>query len=211
MTKEAARPRDRESWDQRYVDDALPWDRGTPDPHLQKVIEQHGVGAGKALDIGCGTGTNALWLAERGFEVSGLDISPTAIARARDKVAAAGIRCQLFDGDFLADPIPGAPFDFVYDRGCFHVFDSADQRARFAAHVADLLGSEGIWHSLAGSTDGPPRDTGPPRLSAADIVAALEPRFEILELRSTRFDPEHHAEVRAWVLVARKRTFYPVD
>ncbi len=93
----------------------------------------------------------------------------------------------------------------VYDRGCFHSFGDGSDRARFAGRVAELLESGGLWHSLIGSTDGPPRDDGPPRRSAADIMAAVEPHFEILALKSTTFDEEGHQTKRAWILIARKR------
>ena len=211
MSQERRRPRDREGWDQRYDQNELPWDSGLPDLHLRGVIEAHDIEVGKALEIGCGTGTNVIWLAEQGFVVTGLDLAPAAIARAEVKVAATGIKCDLFASDFLVDRVPGGPFDFIYDRGCFHVFDSADERSRFAVRVADLLAPEGIWHSLIGSTDGPPRDTGPPRHSAIQIADAVEPHFEILELRSTAFDSDHISHARAWVLVARRRLFYPVE
>ena len=72
-----------------------------------------------------------------------------------------------------------------------------------------LLSPEGLWYSLSGSTDGPPRDTGPPRLSAIDVCAAVEPHFEILDLRATTFDRDRHSEIRAWVLTARRRVMYP--
>ncbi len=196
---------DRARWDQRYIEGELPWDSGIPDEHLCRVVEQYGIKRGNALEIGCGTGTNTIWLARHGFEMTGMDISPNAIRLAETKVAAAGVTCRLWVGDFLADPVPGGPFGFVYDRGVLHVFDSAEERARFASRVADLLVPEGMWHSLIGSTDGPPRDTGPPRRSAREIAAAVEPRFEILELRSTTFDNDRHSHARAWVLVARRR------
>jgi SAM-dependent methyltransferase len=134
---------------------------------LQAVVEAHHIRPGKALEIGCGTGTNAIWLAGKGFEVTGLDLSMIAIAKA--KVSAAGVHCQLKVGDFLVEPVAGAPIDFVYDRGCLHVFDTAEDRARFAARVGGLLAPDGIWHSLIGSTDGSPvtpvrRGEAPPRL-----------------------------------------------
>jgi SAM-dependent methyltransferase len=209
MNKERERPRDRASWEQRYINGELPWDNNKPDLHLRRVIEEYRVRPGKALEIGCGTGTNSIWLAENGFEVTGLDLSQTAIDKAKAKVAAAGVKCQLLVGDFLIDQVPGAPFIFAYDRGCLHALYGAEERSRFASRIRNLLEPGGIWHSLSGSTDGPPRDSGPPRLSAVEIAAAAEPHFEILELRSTIFDSERHSQVRAWVLVARRRVFYP--
>jgi SAM-dependent methyltransferase len=209
MNQKREHLKERARWEQRYVDDELPWDSGKPDLYLRRVIEEHSVKPGKALEIGCGTGTNLIWLAEHGFTMTGLDLSQTAIAKAEAKVAVVGVNCRLFNGDFLVDQVPGAPFEFVYDRGCWHSFDGAEERSCFASRVGNLLAPEGMWHSLIGSTDGPPRDTGPPRRSAAEIALAVEPHFEILELRSTLFDQENHNQARAWVLVARRRVFYP--
>ncbi|NCQ34556.1 class I SAM-dependent methyltransferase [bacterium] len=205
MTTHGERPLDRASWEQRYTDGDLPWDTGEPDGHLRGVIEHHDLAPCRALEIGCGTGTNAIWLAQQGFDVTGMDLSPTAIASAEAKRATLGVRCGLVAGDFLTDDLPRAPYEFVYDRGCFHIFDDVQARAGFASRVGELLAPEGVWHSLIGSTDGPPRDAGPPRRSAAAIIAAIEPHFEILELTSTSFDRERHSEARAWVLVARRR------
>lgn len=205
MSRDKPPPRDRQGWDQRYADGELPWDSGKEDVHLGEAIERHGIAAGKALEIGCGTGTNTIWLARQGFEMIGLDLAQNAIAKAEAKVAEARVTCELLVGDFLVDEIPGGPFRFVYDRGVLHVFDTAEERSRFASRVAELLAPGGMWHSLIGSTDGPPRDTGPPRRSATEIVAAVEPHFEILELSSTSFDREDHGHARAWLLVARRR------
>jgi ubiquinone/menaquinone biosynthesis C-methylase UbiE len=209
MKEKKRRPTDSTSWDKRYVEGELPWDSGKPDEHLSGVIEAYSIKPGKALEIGCGTGTNSIWLAQHGFEVTGMDISQTAIAKAKEKAAAAGVNCRLLVGDFMVDQVLGASFDFVYDRGCLHVFEGVEELSRFASRVRGVLASEGMWYSLIGSTDGPPRDTGPPRHSATDIVTAVEPHFEILELRSTSFDKESHIHIRAWVLVARRRVSYP--
>jgi SAM-dependent methyltransferase len=205
MSDRAERPHDRESWNLRYVEGETPWDSGEPDSHLARVVEAHGICPGKALEIGCGTGTNSIWLAKQGFSMTGVDQSELAVAKAKSKSAEAGVEGRFVVLDFLAEPAPDPPFEFVYDRGCFHVFPTADERSRFASRIGDLLEPDGIWHSLIGSTDGPPRDTGPPRLSALDVVSAVEPRFEILELSTTTFDGDRHERARAWVLVARRR------
>jgi len=205
MTHHKRPTRDPASWNQRYAEGELPWDSGKPDEHLGEVITKHGIEVGKALEIGCGTGTNTIWLAQQGFEMTGQDLAPNAIAKAKAKVAAAGVQCKFTIGDFLIETIPGGPFQLVYDRGVFHVFDTAEDQSLFASRIAELLTPGGWWHSLIGSTDGPPRDTGPPRRSASEIVAAVEPHFEILELTATTFDQGEHSHARAWVLVARRR------
>lgn len=193
------------NWNQHYRDNQLPWENGQVDIHLPKVIKKHEIEKGKALEIGCGTGINAMWLAQQGFTLSALDISPHAISQAKMKHAATESRCQFFVSDFLHDEIPNPPYQFVYDRGVFHIFDTTENRIHFAAKVAKILAPKGIWHSLIGSKDGPPRETGPPRLSACDIITAVEPYFEILELSSTTFDRENHIHVCAWIFVGRRR------
>ncbi|MFH1807712.1 MAG: class I SAM-dependent methyltransferase [Pseudomonadota bacterium] len=205
MSETSGPPRDRGSWDSRYVDGFLPWDTGRADAHLLRVVEERGIRPGRAVELGCGTGTNSIWLAQQGFDMTGLDLAPTAVQRARAKAEAAGVACEFVNADILNDPLPAGPFDFAYDRGCLHTFALDSERTLFVEHLAAMLAPGALWHSLIGSTDGPPRESGPPRRSAAQIASAVEPHFEILELRSTSFDSERHAEARAWVLVARRR------
>lgn len=189
-------------WDDLYTSEDLPWDAGSPDPSLIEFIERGGIRLGRVLEVGCGTGTNAVWLASKGFDVLGIDISPRAIARATAKAEAAGARVRFSALDFLTATVEGAPFDFVFDRGVFHVFDEAAERSEFAARVARVLDKGGLWMSLAGSTEGPPRDHGPPRRSARDLMNAVEPVLEIVELRSTEFEAN---AAKAWQLLARVR------
>ena len=193
------------TWEQRYVEGDVPWDTGEPDVHLRRFLEDYPLAPCAALDVGCGTGTDAIWLHSLGFDVLGVDLSPTAIEQARAKAAAVDSACGLRVADIRSADIAEAPFGLVYDRGCFHLFDALEDRAHFARRVAELLEPQGLWRSLIGSTDGPPRDSGPPRRSVAEIVAAVEPHFEILGLQATTFDEGRHAEARAWRLVARRR------
>jgi SAM-dependent methyltransferase len=193
-------------WNEHYATGHLPWDTGDPDPHLVELVEQGAIVPGRALEVGCGTGTNALWLASRGFDVHGIDIAPLAIEQAQAKSRAAGAaKLKLSVLDFLRDELPAGPFDVVFDRGVFHVFDDATDRARFAERVAGLLRPGGHWLCLAGSTEGPPRDHGPPRRSARDLVAAVEPVLELVLLRSTTFDADLPSRAMAWVMLARAR------
>ena len=196
-------PRD---WNEDYARaEKPPWDSGEPDPILVAFIAAGGAKPGRALDVGCGTGTNALYLAERGFEVLGVDISPRAVEQANVKAKGRPGRHRFLVHDFLAGSVPGAPFDFVFDRGCFHVFDTPEERARYARQVASALGPAGIWLSLIGSTEGPPRDMGPPRRSARDVMDAIEPALELLELRSGVFELPF-GTVQLWSCLSRQRT-----
>jgi SAM-dependent methyltransferase len=196
----------RHDWNEQYIAGGAPWDTGEPDGHLVEFLRSSPVEQGLALDVGCGTGTNALWLAEHGFAVLGIDVAAAAIEKARAKVARAKLGCRFATADFLRDGVSGGPFDLVFDRGCFHVFDEAEDRGRFAERVASLLKRGGRWLSLIGSTEGPPRDHGPPRRSARDVMSAIEPQLEILEFRSIEFRANLPARVAAWLCVSRPRS-----
>ena len=191
------------SWNDSYASgDPLPWDTGIPDPILVGMIESRVIPPGRTLEAGCGTGTNAIYLAQHGFDVVGIDISPLAVENARAKAQG---RCRFEVMDFLNETPPGGPFEFVFDRGCFHVFDDDHERARFAHKVAAELVDGGVWLSLIGSTEGPPRDAGPPRRSAREVMNAIEPSLEILQFRSTELGVCGQ-QLKAWMSLSRKRT-----
>lgn len=156
----------------------------------------------RTMEIGAGTGTNALWLAERGFDVLGIDVASLAIERALAKLNGRALHCRFATLDFLAAAVPDGPFHFVFDRGCFHVFDEPEERAHFAARVAAILAPGGLWLSLIGSTEGEPREVGPPRRSAREVALAIEPALEIVELRNADFRPH---DVKAWFCLSRRR------
>ena len=191
------------TWEEDYKTGELPWDTGVPDHHLVSLVNNGRIRAGATLEIGCGTGTNAIWLSNGGFRVLGIDIAPTAVEMARSKADGRSnldFRCM----DFLAEDL-GSKFDFIFDRGTFHIFDSADERNSFVNRVAESLVPGGLWLSLIGSTEGPPRGHGPPRRNARDIVGALEDHLEIVELRTSEFEPDIPSSARAWICLARKR------
>ena len=190
------------SWNDSYASGVLPWDTGQPEPLLVEFVTSGGVTPGRTLEVGTGTGTNAIWLAERGFSVLGVDISPLAIEKARAKLVRPDLRCSFMTLDFLAVPPTEDRFDFVFDLGCFHVFDEPEERSRFAEYVAAALKPGGLWLSLIGSTEGAPRDVGPPRRSAHEVTLATEPALEIVELRSAEFRAN---DVKAWFCLSRQR------
>jgi SAM-dependent methyltransferase len=192
-------------WNESYIAGA-PWDTGEPNRHLVEFVRSGSIERGRVLDVGCGTGTNALWLAGQGFSAIGVDIASIAIEKARAKAAGTNLDCRFERLDFLTDAVPDGPFHFVFDLGCFHVFDAAEERERFAARVASLLRPDGRWLSIIGSTEGPERDFGPPRRSARDVIGAVEPALEILELRSVDIGITLPVPVAAWRCLSRPRS-----
>lgn len=119
-----------------YLLGQAPWDRGISPPELLGFMETHPTG--RALDLGCGTGTNAIVLVKGGWEVLGIDFSTLAIRQARRKARTAGVQVDFRQGDVtdLAD-VEGK-FDLALDIGCYHSLDAASQ-ARYAANMATLI------------------------------------------------------------------------
>jgi SAM-dependent methyltransferase len=192
------------NWNESYKQDFIPWDSAVPEPMLVQAVESGALPVGRALDVGCGTGITAIWLAQHGYDVLGVDVAPLAIEKARAKLPP-GLSCRFATIDFLAEKPEGGPFQLVFDRGCFHVFDEPADRAKLAAQVAAVLPPDGMWLSLIGSTEGPPREMGPPRRSLRDIADAIEPHLEILSVRSAEFR-DLLEPAKAWICLSRQRT-----
>jgi len=188
-----------------YKQGSPPWDIGKPDCNLIQTVKTLPIACCKALDIGCGTGDNVIWLSQQGFQVVGIDSSDIAIERAKNKAAAASVTCTFDVLDFLKRQVEGAPFGFAFDRGCFHVVASSEDRQHFAERVHSILEEGGLWLSLIGNADEKRDGGGPPQRSARDIVIAAEPFFEILSLVSSHFETHLPTPPRAWVCLMRKR------
>ncbi len=189
-------------WNESYASGDLPWDTGEPEPLLVDYVRSGRIRPMRTLEVGAGTGTNSLWLAERGFDVLGVDLAPLAVERAMAKLDGRDLPCRFRTLDFLVGRLTEDSFDFLFDRGCFHVFDEPEERARFAARVAEALAPGGLWLSLIGSTEGGPREVGPPQRSAREVVQAIEPALEIMELRSAEF---HVHGAKAWLCLSCRR------
>ncbi len=172
-------------WDDRYKSGDLPWDTQRPSAELLRVLAAGFTPPGRAFELGCGTGTNAIYLAEHGFQVTAVDISTVAIDRARQRAQAAQVRVDFFATDVNSAP-GGQPYDFVFDRGCYHCV----RRADLAGYVAtlDRLTRPGTkFLLLAGNADDQSGE-GPPKVTADDIRAELGRLFDIDWMRPFRFE-----------------------
>lgn len=116
----------------QYLFGKPPWDTGVSPPELLDFLHNHP--PGRALDLGCGTGTNAITMANRGWLVTGLDFSGRAIRIAQRKVHDEGLQVDLRQDDLTHPQDFEEPFDLVLDIGCFHSLADRD-RARYAANL----------------------------------------------------------------------------
>jgi 2-polyprenyl-3-methyl-5-hydroxy-6-metoxy-1,4-benzoquinol methylase len=98
--------------------ESLPWHREQPPPLLERAVAQR-ITRGRALDVGCGEGVYAAYLAQQGFSVVGLDFVPAALAAARTRAEQAGVEVELRECDVVDYEAPSA-FDVVLDSGCLH-------------------------------------------------------------------------------------------
>jgi cyclopropane fatty-acyl-phospholipid synthase-like methyltransferase len=105
-------------------------------------IENHP--PGRALDLGCGTGTNVITLAQNGWQAYGIDFVPKAIRRAKAKAQQAGVEAAFKVGDVSAPGNFDGPFDLVLDIGCYHVLTDR-QRGAYRKNLEKLLAPGGTY------------------------------------------------------------------
>ncbi len=157
------------SWDEAYQHNEAPWDIGRPQPAIQRLADA-GELIEPVLDSGSGSGEHALLAANMGLAVTGIDLAPTAIERARAKARRRGLAAEFLVGDVLAlDKIHRLDphFRTVIDMGCFHTFSNAD-RPLYAASLASVVDPGGVLHLLCFSEHTPGTD-GPRRVTQGEI------------------------------------------
>lgn len=133
----------------------IPWNVEAPPAALVELIESGKVQPCKAVDLGCGAGNYAIHLARLGFQVTGIDISPSAIKIAREHAENDGVKCSFLVGDVLGElEEVTETFDFAYDWELLHhIFP--DRRGKYVENVHRLLGSGGKYFSVCFSEKDP--------------------------------------------------------
>lgn len=197
---------DQASWDSHYTGGHAPWETGHPSLELQRVVREEAIAPCRAVDLGCGTGVNAVWLAQQGFDVVGVDFSPVAIERARARATAAQVVVPFHQADVLALPDLGAPFEFIFDRGCYHVLRRDGQARCYVDTVAGLAAPTARALVLAGNAK-EPRQPGPPVVTEEEFRTDWGAHFEVLWLREFRLDRNltDTTQPLAWAGLLRRR------
>ncbi len=162
-----------------------PWDIGRPQPAIVQLA-QAGQIHGDVLDVGCGTGENALHVAARGHMTWGVDIAGNAIAQAKEKAKQRGVMCTFRVHDALALPQLRQRFDTIIDSGLFHVF-SDESRPIFLRSVAAALKPGGRYHMLCFS-EREPGDWGPRRVTQEEIRDAARDIFHVDVIEPAAFE-----------------------
>lgn len=121
------------------------WDTGTVPPEVVEAVAKERT-PGRALDLGCGTGTHSIYLAQHGWDVIGIDFSTRAIASAGEQARQANVKVDFRIADVSRLELSGKS-DFALDVGCFHGLDDAE-RERYVEQLARLMHSGGrfmLW------------------------------------------------------------------
>ena len=192
-------------WDASYTGDTpAPWDIGRPQPTFVRLADE-GRLTGRLLDAGCGTGENALLAASRGADVTGIDIAPTAIARARAKASERGLTARFEVADALDLGRLSLTVDTVIDSGVFHVFGD-DDRARYVASLAAVLRPAGACYLMCFS-DRQPGTWGPRRVRANELRAAFSDGWAVESITADTFEihpMDGTTQVQAWLAAIRR-------
>ena len=201
-----------EDWQRRYQEGDTPWDSGLVDEELKRVVADYALARkalggrlGNAVEFGCGTGTNSLFLAQAGFDVTAIDYSPLAIEKARLRAAANSVDVRWLVGDLSAIDSAADSFDFLFDRGCYHCVRRAGQLSGYLKAVERLMRPGATLLILAGNADDSEAG-GPPKVAAADLVGDFERLCRIERLAAYRFqEADGSAGPLAWSALLRRR------
>lgn len=174
-----------------------PWDSGISPPELLEFIQNHPTG--NAIDLGCGTGTNVVTLAQAGWQVTGVDFASRAIKIAKHKLKKENIQANLHVGDVTRLENISDQFDLALDIGCFHSLAQAGMQD-YLTQLDRILAQNGFW-LIYGFFKPSTLQTGP-GLVEADIDI-LSSRFTLLS-RQDGFDKRERPST--WFLFQKGKT-----
>jgi len=177
------------NWNERYSTKQTPWDSGKHSIELERVLNERPINPCRMLEIGCGTGTNAIFLAQRGFTMTAIDVSSLAVEQAKAKAQKAGVKIDFRVANILENSDLGGPFDLVFDRGVYHHLRTVDLWG-FQNALSRLTKSGSHYLTLAGNANDriTPPDGGPPVVRTLEICSELTSLFDLVQLREFTFN-----------------------
>lgn len=205
----------KEQMEQIYRDippENIPWNLRKPPALLVDAVESGKIKPCRAVDLGCGAGNYAIWMAKQGFEMTAIDFSREAIKLAEELAARESVSCNFVVADLLGDIKEfHSSFDFAYDWELLHhVFP--EDRPRYIKNVHSLLRPQGIYFTVCFSEKDPefggegkyrktPLGTTLYFSSEKELRELYEPLFKIIELKTVEIPGKHnpHQANAAWL------------
>ena len=144
-----------DKWQGFYADRGKPYPffALVPDENLCSWAREGLIPSGKALDLGCGNGRNAVFMARRAMSVEGVDFSPSAIEWAKSEIARANLSVRLRCASVFDLALEPGSYDLVYDSGCFHHIPP-HRRGHYVGLVAEVLKPGGVFGLVCFAPDG---------------------------------------------------------
>lgn len=193
----------------------VPWNMETPPEPLVELVDSGKVQPCKTIDMGCGAGNYAVYLAERGFEVTGVDFSQTAIKIARENASRKGVKCNFFVADVVEElDSVNQTWDFVYGWGLLHHI-LPEQRQKYVENVRRILNPSGRYLSVCFSQEdtgfggsGKFRKTSLGSVlyfsSEDELRELFESYFQVIDLRTIKISGKFESHIFNYVFMERK-------
>jgi methyl halide transferase len=192
-----------ESWDADYRGQRPPpWDISRPSDELQKAVNAGTIRSSRVVDLCCGSGTDAVYLASHGFDVTAIDIAPTALVQARQKALKAAVSVRWILGDVLAPPDLGT-FDFIYDRGCYHVV--RDQNLSAYLDTLRRLSHPGTRLLLLAARREEQASPGSPGVTEEELRYDFLSLFDVEWLRKSALESNRGTSPPGWSVLLRRK------
>jgi ubiquinone/menaquinone biosynthesis C-methylase UbiE len=206
--EESQSRKDFPDWNSLYSNqkvETMPWYNEQLDSDLEEELERRKVSKGRILDLGTGPATQAIQLAKRGLEVTGSDVSEAAINRAKDVYGHNNkdTKISFTVDDILNSKMQDKMFDYVFDRGCFHVLP-IEKRPVYVSEINRILDDKGILFLKCFSTK-EPRQEGPYKFSEKEIRQLFGNGFVIISVKDTVYQGTLNPLPRALFVVMDKR------
>jgi SAM-dependent methyltransferase len=178
------------------------WEIGRPQPEFVRLEAEQEI-VGRVLDMGCGSGENALWFSAHGHDTWGIDFAPSAIRRAREKARERGLSTVFRVGNALQLDALGQTFDTVIDCGLFHTLLDP-HRPVYAEGLRSVLRPRGRLFLLCFSENEPTDWGGPRRVSQDELRATFGQGWELRWIHPARFEVRSPAvQGQAWLAAFR--------
>ena len=189
-------------WNRLYSEmnvEDMPWYLPELDPDLKATLNEYHILSGSFLDVGTGPGTQAIGLSKLGFDVTGIDISEDAILKAMQL----NDHVKFIQDDILNSQLP-QQFNFIFDRGCFHIIDE-DKRSVYISKVVKLLKKNGMLFLKCFSDKNTFTGFGPHHISRSAIDSLFCEQFDILQIKDTVYQSNSSQQNKTLFVVMKKK------